>query len=66
MFLSDLGLPGQLKDVAIRLLCCYDQLEKLYYSLHKEPICINCCIETDVVVEKGFLHGVQDARINLQ
>ena len=52
--LSDLGLPGQLKDVAMWLLRCYDPLEKLYYSLNKEPICIYCRTETDVVVEEGF------------
>ena len=52
--LSDLCLPGRLKNVAIRRLHCYDPLEKLYYSLNKEPICIYCCTETDVVVKEGF------------
>ena len=29
-------------------------MEKLNYSLNKEPICFNCCKETDLVVKEGF------------
>ena len=43
--LSDLDLSGRLQDVVVRDLRCYDPLEKLYYSLNHDPICIYCCSE---------------------
>ena len=43
--LSDLDLSGRLQDVVVRDLRCYDPLEKLYYSLNRDPICIYCCSE---------------------
>ena len=41
--LADLQLTGRLGDVCVRVLNCYEPLEKLYYSLNKEPLCIYCC-----------------------
>ena len=38
--LSDLDLSDRLAEVCIRNLHCYDPLEKLYYSMNKEPLYI--------------------------
>ena len=36
----DLNFAGWLSEVCIRYLQCYSPLEKLYYALNKEPLCI--------------------------
>ena len=41
--LSALNLDGMLSEVCVRELKCYDLVEKLYYSMKYEPICIYCC-----------------------
>ena len=46
-----LNLSGRLSDVCIRDLQCYDPLEKLYYSMNKEPLCIHCCSSTDLTAK---------------
>ena len=37
---SDLGLQGRLAEVCVRDVQCYSPLEKLYYALNKEQLCI--------------------------
>ena len=41
--LSDLELPDSLSSVCVRDVECYDPLEKLYFSMKYDPICIYCC-----------------------
>ena len=38
--LSDLELPSVLSEVCARDLQCYDPVEKLYYSVHYDPIIV--------------------------
>ena len=51
--LSDLELSGSLSKVCIRDLQCYDPLEKLYYSMNYDLICIHCCSEDNIVSVQG-------------
>ncbi|CAB4024059.1 Hypothetical predicted protein [Paramuricea clavata] len=51
--LSDLDLNGRLADVCIRDIQCYDPLEKLYFSMNKDPICIYCCGSANLVTKEG-------------
>ena len=51
--LADLELTGRLADVCMRVLNCYEPLEKLYYSLNKEPLCIYCCGDSDLASAQG-------------
>ena len=51
--LTDLDLGGRLAEVCIRDLHCYDPLEKLHYSINKEPLCIYCCNSTDLTTKEG-------------
>ena len=51
--LSDLELTGRLSEVCIRDLQCYNPLEKLYYSMNYDPICIHCCSEDNNVSVQG-------------
>lgn len=46
--LSDLGLSGKLGDVCVRKLECSDPVEKLYYSMKYDPICIYCSCEDNL------------------
>ena len=50
---SDLELSDSLSDVCVRDVQCYDPLEKLYYSMNYEPICIHCCSEDNLVSVQG-------------
>lgn len=43
--LDDLDLPDRLAGVCVQDHCCYDIVEKLYYSCGYEPICIYCSSE---------------------
>ena len=51
--LSDSELSGSLSKVCICDLQCYDPLEKLYYSMNYDPICIHCCSEDNIVSVQG-------------
>jgi hypothetical protein len=51
--LADLELTGRLADVCMRVLNCYEPLEKLYYSLNKELLCIYCCGCDDLTTPEG-------------
>ena len=46
---TDLDLSDELADVHFRDLRCEDPVEKLYYSLGYEQICIYCSSEPDDV-----------------
>ena len=52
--LSDLELPSVLSEVCARDLQCYDPVEKLYYSMNYDPICIYCCAEENLVTKDGY------------
>ena len=50
--LADLNLPGNLSEVCVRDLRCYDNVEKLYYSMKNyEPVCIHCCAKDNLSTE---------------
>jgi hypothetical protein len=49
--LSDLDIS--LADVCIRDIQCYDPLEKLYFSMNKDPICIYCCGSANLATKEG-------------
>ena len=49
----DFELSDSLSEVCVRDLQCYDPLEKLYYSMNYEPICIHCCSEDNLVSVQG-------------
>ena len=51
--LSDLELSSSLSEVCICDLQCYDPLEKLYYSMNYDLICIHCCSEDNIVSVQG-------------
>ena len=51
--LSDLDLNSRLADVCIRDIQCYDPLEKLYFSMNKDPICIYCCGSANLATKEG-------------
>ena len=48
--LSDLDLPDCLVDVHCRDLRCGDPVEKLYYSMGYENICIYCSSEDYIII----------------
>ena len=49
--LSDLDLPDScLADVHCRDLACGDPVEKLYYSMGYENICIFCSCDDDIII----------------
>lgn len=50
--LSELELPDSLSSVCVCDLQCYLP-EKLYFSMKYEPICINCCGNTNYVISKA-------------
>ena len=52
--LSDLELPSVLSEVCARDLQCYDPVEKLYYSMNYNPICIYCCADENLVTKDGY------------
>ena len=55
--LDDLDLEGKLRDgVAMRIVQCYQPVEKLYYSVGTyENICIYCCSNQNLVMkEKSY------------
>ena len=41
--LSALKLTDRLSEVCVRDLQCFDPVEKLYYSMKYDPICVYCC-----------------------
>ena len=51
---SDLGLPDELSDVHFRDLSCEDPVEKLYYSMGYDPICIYCSSEDELETREKF------------
>ena len=53
---SDLDLPDELKesDVHFRDLRCEDPVEKLYYSMGFEQICIYYSTEDDLDIRENF------------
>lgn len=51
--LSDLDLDGRLDDVCIRDVQCYALLEKLYFSLNKDPLCIYCCSSVNLTTDEA-------------
>lgn len=51
---SDLNFSGRLAEVCARDLQCYSPLEKLHYSLNKEPLCIYCCGNADLTASEGY------------
>ena len=61
--LSDLELREERLDgehVFVRGLCCYEPLEKLYYSVRPyEHICIYCCSSENISRSKTVTQSVQ-------
>ena len=51
--LSDLELSGRQSKVCICDLQCYNPLEKLYYSMNHDSICIHYCSEDNAVSVQG-------------
>ncbi len=52
--LQDLELSGNLSEVYVRDMHCYDPIEKLYYSTGKyEDICIHCAAEEKLTTKEG-------------
>ena len=52
--LQDLDLSGNLAEVYVRDVRCYDPIEKLYYSAGKyEDICIHCAAEENLTTKDG-------------
>ena len=51
---SDLELLSVLSEVCARDLQCYDPVEKLYYSMNYNPICIYCCAEENQVTKDRY------------
>ena len=51
--LHDLEFPSTLSQVCVRDLQCYDPVEKLYYSMNYDPICVHCCSEDNLVSAQG-------------
>jgi len=52
--LSDLELPDSLSSVCVRDVECYDPLEKLYFSMKYDPICIYCCGDKNLKSTEGY------------
>lgn len=50
---ADLNFSGRSTKVCARNLQCYSPLEKLYYSLNKEPLCIYCCSDAGLTASEG-------------
>ena len=48
--LSDLDLPPMLSSVCVRDIHCHDPVEKLYYSMKYDPICIYCCSTDNLIL----------------
>ena len=51
---SDLDLPDELSHVHFRDLSCEDPVEKLYYSMGYDPICIYCSSEDELETQDNF------------
>ena len=51
--LSDLDLPALLSEVCVREIQCHYPVEKLYFSMNYDPICIHCCCEENLASEEG-------------
>ena len=51
--LQELELPDEMSEVCVRDVPCYDPLEKLYYSMKYDPICIYCCATEDLTIADG-------------
>lgn len=51
---SDMDLPDELSDVHFRDLRCEDPVEKLYYSMGYEQICIYCSTEDDLDTSENY------------
>ena len=54
--LNDLELPSTLAEVCVRDLQCYDPVEKLYYSMNYDRICVYCYSEDNLVSAQGCYH----------
>ena len=50
----DLDLPDELSHVHFRDLNCEDPVEKLYYSMGYDPICIYCASEDELETQEIF------------
>ena len=50
----DLDLPAELGDVHFRDLNCEDLVERLYYSMGYDPICIYCSSEDELECQENF------------
>ena len=50
----DLDLPDELSHVHFRDLNCEDPVEKLYYSMGYDPICIYCASEDELETQENF------------
>ena len=46
--LEELDLPEHMQNLAVRQLQCEEPVEKLYYSMGYEPICIYCSSEDNL------------------
>lgn len=54
--LADLLLTGRIdaENVCVRSICCFEPLEKMYYSVGLyDPIIIFCCSDRDLVTKEG-------------
>ena len=66
-FVSDLKLPSVLSEVCACDFQCYDPVEKLYYSMDYDQICVYCCAEQNLVTKGGYyILSVSLVRIKFQ
>ena len=59
--LDELELPDRLAGICVKDHCCYDMVEKLYYSCGYDPICIYCSSE-DVEDSPEFFPQCQECK----
>ena len=52
--LSDLDFPALWSEVCVPEIQCHDPVEKLYFSMNYDPICIHCCCEENLASEDGM------------
>ena len=48
------AIPDSLSSVCVRHIECYDPLEKLYFSMKYDPICICCCGDKNRKSTEGY------------
>ena len=52
--LKDLGGSFEKERICMRNICCYEPLEKLYYSVGTyKPLCIFCCSNEELTTKDG-------------